>query len=275
MIKADLIDGDQFEMLAGKYGLAYMETHKMREARLSLLLGILLTHNSDGCILPAGKTIQPRTSAQRTEDYNWGNVPDCVSVWFAQNVDVQDERLIPIPIGLERDRWFPHLRKKETIITLPEVEKTGLLYLNFNPSTHWKRLALYEQMGSEAWCTVEPGHNGVGFLNYARQIKRHKFVLCPDGNGMDTHRTWETLYLGSYPVVERHVFTEEFAKILPLLVVDDWREVTEQYLNSTYEDFADRAWNWEALKIGYWEDLIKEKFDECLRADPRQWHLSD
>lgn len=258
--RTDLIDGDQFERLAGKYGLAYIETH---EAKGRNLEGCILTHNSDACILPKGKTIQPRLSEVRTYDYNWP-APASVRVWFAQNVDVCDARLIPIPIGLERDRWFPHLRKKDVILGLPDVEKTKLLYLNVNPETHWSRPALYEKFGNEAWCTVEPGHNGVGFLNYARQIKRHKFVLCPDGNGMDTHRPWEVLYLGSYPIVARHVFTEELAKILPLLVVDDWSEVTEPYLRSVYEDFASREWNWGALKIGYWENLIKEKACLCI-----------
>ncbi len=257
MLKADLIDGDQFERLAGKHGLTYIETHEAKNRELS---GCILTHNSDGCILPAGKTIKPRLSAARTEDYNWP-APDSVRVWFAQNVDVRDERLIPIPIGLERDRWFPHLRKKEAMITMPDVEKVGLLYLNFNPCTHWQRIALYDWFGNEPWCTVEPGHNGVGFLNYARQIKRHKFVLCPDGNGMDTHRIWETLCLGSYPVVERHVFTEEFAKILPLLVVDDWSEVAEHKLHRVYKDFASREWCWEALEIDYWENLIGGELD--------------
>ncbi len=270
MLRADLIDGDQFEMLAGKYGLTYAETHELGEKKLWTLLGCVLTHNSDGCILPEGKTIRPRPLAARTEDYNWGNVPDNICVWFAQNVDVRDDRLIPIPTGLERDRWFPHLRKKETIITLPDMEKTGLLYLNFTPRTHWSRLPLYERFLNAEWATMEPGHNGIGYLNYVQKIKRHKFVLCPDGNGMDTHRTWETLYLGSYPVVERHVFTEEFAKLLPILVVDHWGEVTEQYLDSVYKDFASREWNMDALKIGYWENLIKEKTDECICADPRQ-----
>lgn len=254
--RADLIDGDQFEWLAGKYGLAYIETHEARNRELG---GCILTHNSDGCILPAGKTINPNPSATRAVDYDWGNVPDSVRVWFAQNADVRDERLIPIPIGLERDRWFPRLRKKEIILTLPDAEKTRLLYLNFNPSTHRARPALYERFGNEGWCTTELGHNGVGFFHYAQQIKRHKFVLCPDGNGMDTHRVWEALYLGSYPIVQRHVFTEEFAKALPLLVVDDWDEVTQCYLHGIYWDFASREWNWEALKIDYWEYLIKEK----------------
>lgn len=250
--RGDLIDGDQFERLAGEYSLTYIETHEAKNRNLS---GCILTHNSDGCILPGGKTIKPRLSAQRIEDYNWP-APASVRVWFAQNADVRDGRLIPIPIGLERDRWFPHLRKKEVILTLPAVEKTGLLYLNFNPCTHWARPALYEMLW---WGTVEPRHNGIDFLHYAQQIKRHKFVLCPDGNGMDTHRTWEALYLGSYPIVQRHVFTEEFAKVLPLLVVDDWNEITEQFLYSKYEDFASKEWHWEALKINYWENLIKEK----------------
>ena len=35
------------------------------------------------------------------------------------------------------------------------------------------------------------------YLNY---LKRSNFVVCPLGNGPDTHRIWETLYAGSVPI---------------------------------------------------------------------------
>jgi len=81
-------------------------------------------------------------------------------------------------------------------------------------------------------------------------------VLCPDGNGPDTHRTWETLYLGSFPIVERHVFTERFAEELPLLIVDNWAHVTQDFLDYVYAAFIKLDWNWQALTMDYWEKRI-------------------
>jgi hypothetical protein len=33
-------------------------------------------------------------------------------------------------------------------------------------------------------------------------IAQSKFVLCPSGLGFDTYRLWETIILGSIPIVE-------------------------------------------------------------------------
>ena len=100
--------------------------------------------------------------------------------------------------------------------------------------------------------------NELGFDRYACQIKDHKFVLCSDSGGIDSYRTWETLYIGSFPIVERHVFTERFAKELPILIVDDVENITEEYLNDKYEEFSNREWNWDLLKSTYWNQLINK-----------------
>ena len=90
-------------------------------------------------------------------------------------------------------------------------------------------------------------------------IRGHKFTLCPEGNGMDTHRPWETLYLGSFPIVTRRRFTEFFAEQLPFLIIDDWKQITKEFLDRKYEELIKRKWNWEALRINWWENLIREK----------------
>jgi len=253
--KEDMIDGDRFEQLAQTLGLIYVQIHALDIEDIECYPGKVnvLSHNSDGGIVHRGKLL----SSHR---FDWEDVPDSVAYWFAQNADVRDDRLIPIPIGLERDRWYPRLRKKETILAIPRPEcKEKLCYLNANTEVHVQREAVYKMFECKFWCTVERGKNGIAFDNYAQQIAAHKFVLCPDGNGMDTHRTWETLYLGSFPIVSRHVFTEEFAKILPILVVDDWDIISETFLYNKYDEFIHREWNWQALTMNYWENLIKEK----------------
>ena len=46
------------------------------------------------------------------------------------------------------------------------------------------------------------------------------------GIGADCHRTWEAMYLSIVPIVKRSAMAEHFWEIgLPLMIVDDWREL--------------------------------------------------
>ena len=33
------------------------------------------------------------------------------------------------------------------------------------------------------------------YHNYLKILSSYKFAICPEGNGIDTHRFWECLYL--------------------------------------------------------------------------------
>lgn len=253
--RENMIDGDIFERLARELNLVYISTHELKD-HLDILRAKpgkvnILSANSDGCIIP-------RNMDSRWYDFTWDDIPSNVNHWFAQNAHVGDDKLTPIPIGLECDRWHPPSEKKDTMHSILSAGTTvdrKLVYLNLTERTPL-RFDIYKWFADENWCTVEPRSD---FSHYARQLSTHKFTFSPDGNGMDCCRTWEALYLGSFPIVERHYFTEEFAKQLPLLIVDDWTQITESFLNDKYREFMNREWNWEALGVQYWRNLIKEK----------------
>ena len=96
-----------------------------------------------------------------------------------------------------------------------------------------------------------------------RDIKSSKFVLCPRGNGIDTHRIWESLYMGSIPIViyenAHQLFTD-----LPILFINDWDEITYDLLNNKYEEINSQTWNYDKLKIDYWEKFIIEKISQNI-----------
>lgn len=254
MKKSQMVDGDQFARIAMELGLVYVATHELRKKNLiddiRAMPGKInvLSANSDGGIPAPGVRV-------RSFDFVWEGMLPNVNIWFSQNVDVREDRLIPIPIGLECDKWNAG-RKKEVILATPIRERSRLVYMNhmeWNPT----RTLLYAKFENAPWCTTQRIGKGMG--HYYNQLASHKFVFSPDGNGYDCCRTWEALYLGCYPIVQRHVFTEEFAKQLPLLIVDDWDIVTEDYLNAKYYEFTNgQVWNWDALDIQYWENLIKD-----------------
>ena len=57
----------------------------------------------------------------------------------------------------------------------------------------------------------------------SKQMRRHQYVLCPPGNGLDTHRYWEAFYWGAVPIVLKSIFSSNLLKSgLPHLSVDSF-----------------------------------------------------
>ena len=57
-------------------------------------------------------------------------------------------------------------------------------------------------------------------------MRKSLFVPCPAGNGLDTHRIWESLFLGSVPIIlQKDAFSA--LEGWPVLTVKSWQEVSE------------------------------------------------
>lgn len=186
-------------------------------------------------------------------------VPDNVIHWFTQNVNTTNPKVESIPIGLENDKWFKNIRKKEKMeawLKIPKEYK-NLVYLNSNIKTNPKeRQPLYDLFGKEPWVTSFHGVNGVGFDEYLFNICNHKYVFCPDGNGIDTHRLWETLYMGAIPIVKKGINTW-FYNDLPIVYVSEWEEVTKEILDNIWELHKKGKWDKEKLTFNYWKNKIR------------------
>ena len=189
-------------------------------------------------------------------------IPRCVVTWYAQNVNIFDSRIVPIPIGLENDRWFPTLRKKELMVAkLQEPrEYKGLVYMNFNLCTNFtERSKAYNALKDKEWVKIHLGTNGSNFPAYLDNLYNYKFVVCPEGNGIDTHRVWETLYMGSFPIVLRNAMSEYLYSYYPCYIVDSWEEITEDSLAKEYKNLTDIMAFYdhsELLTFDYWRDKI-------------------
>ena len=184
--------------------------------------------------------------------------PRNVVKWFTQNVNITNRRIESIPIGLENNKWFKAARKKDK---MEQVLKTSrkhknLVYMNHNIKTNpEERQYVYDVMRNKPWVTVNMGVNGQAFDQYIDDIYNHKYVLCPRGNGIDTHRLWETLYMGSVPVVRKDV-NNWFYNNLPILYVNDWESVTDELLNAMWSNFENGIWDKEILTFKYWRNKI-------------------
>ena len=73
------------------------------------------------------------------------------------------------------------------------------------------------------------------------ETARSMAVLALPGMGYDTYRLWETLALGSMPVLERGVGLDRTLYRLPALLVDDFADVTPDLVRQAYVEALYRA----------------------------------
>lgn len=168
---------------------------------------------------------------------------------FTQNINTQDERITPLPIGLARHMW-PHGKLEimyHHMNSIPNKDK--FIYFNFSIDTNKeKRKECFNKIRSKgiSWS------NGTNFNDYLNNLKRHKFAISPEGNGIDCHRMWECLYLRVVPICKRNILVERFSQLFPILIVDNWNDLNINNIN--YNDFS---WdNYDKLDFNYWTGLI-------------------
>lgn len=73
------------------------------------------------------------------------------------------------------------------------------------------------------------------------ELARSMAILAIPGMGYDTYRLWETLALGSMPVLERGVGLDRTLYRLPALLVDDFADVTPDLVRQAYVEALYRA----------------------------------
>ena len=188
---------------------------------------IIITHNSDYEV-----------------DSKYLNVLNNVKKLYSQNCLVQHKNLTPIPIGIENSMWFDHeiLHK---IRIRKDIEKEKGIYFYFSISTHFSRNECYEKLKNKLiW------NNKLSKEEYFIELKKHKYAICPRGNGIDTHRIWECLYLDVIPIMLK----SDYLGIdnLPIIYLNSWDELDINNNNCKFKNIK-----LSKIIIDYYKNDIK------------------
>ena len=175
-----------------------------------------------------------------------------VEYWYAQNANIRHDKLISIPLGLANKRW-----EHGNIIDIEKVMKTRadkqhLVYMNFdiktNSSERLKVHSFFTEKDFVYSARTKP------FVEYLKDLKSSKFSLSPQGMGVDCHRIWESILVGTIPIV-KDCQNISFYKDMPILVIDDWSDVSQTFLEKEYEKIRS-DWNDSKLFLDYWLEEI-------------------
>lgn len=103
----------------------------------------------------------------------------------------------------------------------------------------------------------DPDFSNTGRIEYLANLRRSSFVICPEGNGYDTHRLWETLYMGGFPIVTKNKFMNSLYKRLPVLLLDNWQDLSTVDFESEWYRLREYEWDADFLRKSYWINQIK------------------
>lgn len=132
------------------------------------------------------------------------------------------------------------------------------LYLNFtagnNSGVRSSVLAIAKAVEHIYKVVVSlPDFSPSGRIQYLRNLRTNGLVLCPEGNGVDTHRFWETLYMGGVPVVTKNPMMESFYSTLPVIQLNDWSELENRSLiEELWLKITHRSFDFSIMSSAYW-----------------------
>lgn len=206
---------------------------------------------------------------------------DLVLHVFAQNNDYKGKsaKVSPIPIGIDfhsaaykkscqwgingSPRQQENELKKMLAIFAPTAKRLKRAFVDFQHSdTMHGAFQRYKEFGEDRR-EIFQRLLKTGLIDYAGYMNRvdlwkrkgkYAFSISPPGNGLDCHRTWEDLVLGCIVIVKTSPINSLF-KGLPVVIVQDWSEVTADNLEKWLLQYGDAFTNpsyREKLTNRYW-----------------------
>lgn len=194
---------------------------------------VLITHNGD--------------EDQPSDDNAYLNHPNLVH-WFAQNCDRVHEKLTCIPIGIENRQWgppsndgthgsmpelllgmmssrMPSYTARELALKAQNDDKYQHTWAYFPRTTHSSRSDLMSvlETSNPQWVRTSGSLDGGKYFvtDFYRNILQHIAIVCPRGNGRDSHRAWESLYLGRV-IITLHSPADKLWDGFPVVLLDSW-----------------------------------------------------
>jgi len=226
---------------------------------------ITLNNQKDNVIFIVGNSDYPTT------DGIVKSRPSNVKKIYAQNLISNEKCAEPIPMGLENGEpscrsghgvsWPRSLTTQNYIDKYRDIKPTKNIYANFrietNPTHRDPVMRLCQQAEFIDW---QPPY--LEEEEYFQTRNQYKMNVCPAGNGIDTHRLWETLYCNIVPIVIKlgDYKIYEMYKKLPIIILDNIEQLLEeQTIMDKYDEVVNKENQMELLDPQYWINKIVQE----------------
>lgn len=184
------------------------------------------------------------------------NIPNSTRALFLQNSFISDNEFVfTIPIGLENFRLGVNGNPKFILDSAVfKNPKKKVLFGPFSP-THPIREIVRQRFNQDdpQWEFVS---ERLSPKNYDTLSRQFHMIAAVRGNGVDTHRLWESLYRGLTPIVLKDHWWDSLQEFFPQVVtVSDWSPSKISEI-STPEIF--QPWKLRSLWMPFWQEQIRK-----------------
>jgi hypothetical protein len=227
---------------------------------------LLTTCNNDYCM--PYESFPPHVQKKKLHD----SLLACANMtcWMTKNPSIRHPKVTGLPLGPkwqyqsydffgeDKQRILKILHRHcMTPLVLFESEKPNFMYVNFDvtttklpfykPHTNMRELLLNRcmQEGFEVSPSCE-------YEVYLQDLKTYKFCMAPPGRGIDTHRVWESLMVGTIPVVVTSPLDSLYEE-LPVVIIKNVSQISKEYLEKEYLNLKKRKYTFEQLYAPYWK----------------------
>ena len=186
-------------------------------------------------------------------------IPKTTKAFFLQNSFISDNEFVfSIPIGIENFRLGVNGNPKfiRSLTTVGRTKRT-ILFGPLSP-THPVRDIVIQRFGQDdpRWEFVS---GRLSPKEYDELTRHFHMIAAVRGNGIDTHRLWESLYRGLTPIVVMDDWWKSLQELFPgVVTINDWNpsEITEIPIPKAFQPSK-----LPPLWMPFWEEKIIKYLD--------------
>ena len=171
-----------------------------------------------------------------------------------------------LPLGV--NIRFNGLSKKDKNYFVNNNIKNKLIWINFNKTTDFhrrcnnniNRYSIHEMLEKKRkyhFCDLFSDDTN----EYYKIIGNYKFVVSPEGEGIDTFRHYDSFYSKAIPIIESNIEMKAKLEGLPVLWTKDYSELDKDYLETKYNSFLDSEFNFNKLFKSYYSTIEQKIMD--------------
>jgi hypothetical protein len=187
------------------------------------------------------------------------NIPPSVRAMFLQNSFISDNQFIfSIPIGIENFRLGVNGNPRFIKSHKSSKENFGRILFGPLSATHPVRVSVVSQFSKpdSRWSLLT---HRLSPRAYDRIANSYSYIAAVRGNGVDTHRLWESLYRELTPIVVLDNWWKSLEQIFPqVITISNWNYSEIDIALGSYKDVEASATSCEALWMPYWKNQINK-----------------
>lgn len=195
--------------------------------------------------------------------------PKNIKKWFAQNCLSSNKIMEPIPIGIENKNesfrpghgigYYDRVDEKEKLLSRNLIfQPSKKYYSNFNVNTNPAYRTNIKNI-CENSNHIDWEESNLSLSEFFDKILEYEAIICPIGNGIDTHRLWEVLYSNRIPItirVDNFKIYDLYEK-LPIVILDNEKQLyNEEVLNIKLNEVKNKQHNKDIFNFEFWRSKV-------------------